>query len=486
MHRRGFLEGVAAGGLSSLSVRNVNSRPAREDRLSPGDPARPKIALVIDTTRALEPIDLTRYALGQGGLSEQPMIGDRADQIRQLHPQTINFFVQEYFDLYPAQHQYHWTTLDKAIETILATGAKPIMNLTFKPRILYPQINDAIVAPTSWTEWEELIYQLVRHCNDARKFGIQYWLIGNEGDIGESSGCPYKFSPQNYLTYYRHTTMAIRRADSTAKVGGPAPANYKSPVGSAMVDALINSAAREEVPFDFLCFHGYSNDPRDFWNEIDYMKSKLAGRPQLAHVETMIDQWNMSLNNPILDTAFQPAFILEATLGFYQRGLTRSSYYQIRDYFVDPVVFSKFMSLRGTAFMAHWWNTMPQYDGLYDNQNRLRPAYYAFLLLNHIRGQRLAVNGTNSHVRALAAASDAWINVLLWNFPLEGPGSTYEATVEFPSERKGSVRLVKLNPESPVNNLEQIRNGAVSDIAHDPLRATLHPYGIYWVEITKQ
>ena len=480
MNRRGFLQGIAAGGLTIPAAAAAAPSGVPQTGLD----TSAEVTLKIDPSRTLGPIDLTRYALGQGGLSPQPMISDRIDQIRQLRPQTINFFVQEYFDTYPAHHQYHWTTMDKAIEPILATGAKPIMNLTLKPPILYPHINDEIVAPTSYAEWEELIYQMVRHCNRDRQFGIEYWLVGNEGDIGESSGCPYKFTPESYITYYKHTASAIRRADPNAKVGGPAPAGY-SDYESPFVDALVDSAAQGNVPLDFLDFHTYSNDPRVFWKLIDHMKAKLAKHPQLSHVETMVDQWNMSLGEPDLNPYFQPAFILETTMGFYKRGLTRSSYYQIRDYFVDPATFSRFMSERGTAFMAHWWNTMPQYDGLYDNQDRLRPAYYAFVLLNHIKGRELPVIGTDGDINSIAARDDPWINVVLWNFPLDGAGRPSEVTVKFPSETKGSLRLVKLNPESPINNLEQVRNGKMSSPENNPVQITLRPYEIYWIEITR-
>jgi hypothetical protein len=441
----------------------------------------PSINLIVSTSQTSGPIDLTRYALGQGGLSEQPMIGGRVDQIGQLHPRTIRLFVQEYFDLYPAHRQYHWVTLDPAIEAILATGAKPIMNLCFKPRVLYPQINQEIVAPTDYAEWEELIYQLVKHCNQDRKFGIEYWEVGNEGDIGESGGCPYKFTPQNYVSYYGHTVRAIRRADPRAKVGGPALAGYQSP----LADALIASSAQGQAPLDFLSWHLYHNDPREFWKTIDYMRAKLAKYPHLNQVETILDEWNMSLGNPVLNPYFQPAFILETTLGFQQHGLSRSAYYHIRDYFVDPAKFSGFMSESGTAFMAHWWNEMPQYDGLYDNQDRVRPAYYAFKLLSLIKGEQLPVAGTSLNLNALAARSGPWVNVILWNFPFEGAGESYEVTVQFPSERKGGVRVVQLNPESPMNTLEQIRNGEISDLERHPLRVTLRPYDIYWIEVTE-
>ncbi len=182
---------------------------------------------------------------------------------------------------------------------------------------------------------------------------------------------------------------------------------------------------------------------------------------------------------------FQPAFVLETTLAFYKTGLTRSSYYHIRDYFVDPVVFSKFLSERGTAFMARWWNEMPQYDGLYDNQGRMRPAYYAFKLLSLIKGQELPVTSTSPDIKALAARGGWWVNVALWNFPSDGPGKPYELSVQFPTERKGNVRVVRLNPESAVNNLEQIRNGTISHLDRDPLRVTLRPYEIYWIEVTE-
>ena len=181
--------------------------------VDPGDwwtlsPAVGPTDLVVDTSRPSGPIDLTRYALGQGGLSDQPMISDRVDQIAQLHPQTIHVFLQEYFDLYPAHHQFHWETLDKTLDAIRATGARPIVSLCIKPRVLYPQINDEIVDPTDYAEWEELIFQLVKHCNQDRKYGIEYWILSNEGDIGEPGGVPFRFpTPRVNLC-----TTNIRRA----------------------------------------------------------------------------------------------------------------------------------------------------------------------------------------------------------------------------------------------------------------------------------
>jgi xylan 1,4-beta-xylosidase len=438
--------------------------------------------LTVNTSQPSGPIDLTRYAVGQGGLSDRPMFDGEVDQVRQLHPQMIRLFVQEYFNLYPAHGKYHWTTLDKSIETILATGAKPLMCLCFKPKVLFPKIDDRIVTPNSYPEWEQLIEHLVHHCNVEKKYGIKYWEVGNEVDIGESGGSPYKFTPEEYTEYYRHTTDAILRADPEAKVGGPALANYHSPIGTA----LIKYCGAGKAPLSFFSWHIYNSHPEVYVKSIRMFKKELAEYPRLAHVETVIDEWNMSLSNPDLNPYFQPAFMLQTTDDFLKEGLSRSAYYHIRGYYVDPKLFAPFMSPQGTIFMAHWWNTMPQYDGLFDQEGRVRPAYYAFKLLRLMDGERLQVTGTEPGLGALAATSGPWINLIFWSFPENGkPGDT-QVTVDFSPVPKGQVRLVRLNPTLPVNNLEQISNETLNPKASHLFSVNLHPYNIYWVEVDKQ
>jgi len=439
------------------------------------------IVLSVDTSKTLGPIDLTKYALGQGGLSDKPMIDTHVTQIAQLHPQTIRLFVKDFFDLYPAHGQYHWDTLDKAIEARLNAGAEPIMSLAFKPKVLYPELDDTIVDPTSYTEWEQLISQLVKHCNRDKKYNIRYWEVGNEVDIGEPGGCPYKFTPRNYLAYYKHTVDAILRADPQVKVGGPALAGYKSPIA----DSLIQFAGEGNAPLDFLSWHIYNNDPKTIARTIDYMKQKLNRYPRLTNTETILDEWNMSLGNPVMDPYFQPAFILETTYGFNEHGLSRSAYYHIQDYLVDQQMMSAFMSKKGAEGMAYWWNVMPQYDGLYDNQGRVRPSFYAFKLLSLIHGDQLAVSGTGSDVKAFAAHNGRSTNLIFWNFPANKPGQTYKTTIQFPSADGGSIRLVRLNPEGHVNELEQIEHEHLSETKTHPLEVSLHPYEVFWVELTR-
>jgi hypothetical protein len=359
---------------------------------------------------------MNQMALGQGGLSDKVMWDDRVAEIRALNPAVIRLFVQEYFNLFPAQGQYHFDTLDKNVDAIAATGASPLMCLCFKPRLLFPEINQDIVEPIDYAAWEKLIEAIVRHYKE-RGTKIRYWEIGNEVDIGEDGGCPFRFKPESYVRFYRRTADAVLRADPEARVGGPALANVRSPIFPALLEA---AAATNGFPLQFVSWHIYSGDPKAVRATIDYAKGLLAKHPNLKP-ETFLDEWNMDLTNPPLDPRFQPAYVAETVWQMKEGGLDYSCYYHIRDYYVSFEQFAPFMSERGTAFMTRWWNRMPQFDGLFDYQNTIRPAYFAFKLLSRLAGGRHPVTSNSDKVHAFATHDPKlrMHNLVLWNFSRE-------------------------------------------------------------------
>jgi len=130
--------------------------------------------------------------------------------------------------------------------------------------------------------------------------------VGNEPDIGEDGGCPYRFQPASYARNYQHTVAAIRRADPRAKVGGPALAGWRSPI----LPALLNFCAAKNVPLDFVSWHVYHSDPRAVRTAIEGVKELLRKRPGLRP-ETILDEWNMALTVPPKDPRIQPCFVAE-------------------------------------------------------------------------------------------------------------------------------------------------------------------------------
>jgi len=159
--------------------------------------AQPRtVTMQLDLDKRTGELEIDRFALGQGGLSEDPMWTDRAAEIRALRPRLIRLFIQEYFDLLPERGSYHFKTLDQSVDLITSTGATPVMCIAFKPKVLFPVVDHKVVDPIDYDEWEKLIYNMVKHYRE-RGSGIRYWEVSNEPDIGESGGCPYLFTPEN-------------------------------------------------------------------------------------------------------------------------------------------------------------------------------------------------------------------------------------------------------------------------------------------------
>ncbi len=366
----------------------------------------------VDFGKEGEPVRMERMALGQGGLSEEPMLASRLQEIKALHPGVIRLFVSEYYDVLPEPGRYRFETLDRAVSDILLTGAKPFMSFCLKPKQFFPVVDHDIVEPNDYAAWEQFVYDVVKRYVD-KGAGIEYWEVGNEVDIGEDGGTPYRFKPESYARYYKHTSAAILRADPGAKVGGPALAWYKSPI----LPELLRVCSKDKLPLHFVSFHHYNNSPLVIREQIEYVKSLVAGYPDLKP-EVIMNEWNMDLFNPPLDPRFQPCYVAETIWQMKDAGLDWSCYYHIRDWYVSFETFSRFFSLQGTAFMTRWWNRQAQFSGLIDYQNQLRPAYYTFKLLSRIAGNSLTVGSDNAKVHGFAAHDTKMLmhNMLLWNF----------------------------------------------------------------------
>lgn len=448
--------------IAGASLSNAQEQPAQ---------------VVVSFDERLGPMQIERMALGQGGLSEEPMWADRIAEIRALKPALVRLFIQEFFNLLPERGQYHFETLDRSIDTILQTGAKPLMCICFKPPLLFPEINQDIVEPNDYAEWESLVFNLVRHYRE-RDAGIRFWEISNEPDIGEDGGCPYRFKPESYTRYYQHTIAAILRADPEAHVGGPAVASVRSPI----LPALLNFCDTNKVPLHFISWHTYSSNPRAIGETIDVARKLLELHPSLK-VETVLDEWNMDLANPPSDPRFQSCFISETIWQMKEGGLDYSCYYHIRDWHAEHDRFAKFMSPTAVAMMTRWWNRTPQFDGLFDYQNTPRPSYFVFKLLSRLRGERLRLTSNHSAVHGFAAHDEQarMFNVMLWNFsaiPVQA-----EITLgDLPNELRLRHLVFDAQAASNDENI-RLRPGSVvkTKKGEHQLKTEFEPYGIqFW------
>jgi hypothetical protein len=74
----------------------------------------------------------------------------------------------------------------------------------------------------------------------------------------------------------------------------------------------------------------------------------------------------------------------------------------------------------------HFFSVLPVYLGLYDTQGRVRPTYYALKFLSLMRGEKLAITGTE--IKGPASRSKGAVHLVFWNFP-EREGKAHEINV---------------------------------------------------------
>jgi beta-xylosidase len=374
--------------------------------------------VVIDINRVGQKAEFFRHGVGQGGWHYLPMIDSNTEELRMLRTKLTRIFLQEYFGVMPAKGKYDWIRLDQAVAAVLATGAKPIMAICFKPRVLFPELNDRIVHPNDYAAWDALIYEMVRHYNVEKKWGIEYWEVGNEPNAGEPAGCPYNFTPDEYCLYYEHTVRAILKADPAVKVGGPAQAS----VGGPILPALLEKCAADHIPLHFVSWHKYRLDPAEYSQDIRYVKGLL--KKLSLSCETIIDEWNLStFQGGKVAADYHTAFILETIRNFVENGLSYSCYYQIRDFMTEPEVFSQFLTKPYVREVVALLNYLPCFSfvgifGLFDRQGTMRPTYFAFLMLSKMTGRLVALETDCADVQGFAAydAEFEILSVVLWNF----------------------------------------------------------------------
>ena len=387
--------------------------------------------ITVDAGALGDDLDIGRFSIGQGGLSDLPQVALHTMELRNLNLKYVRLFVQEYYHVYPEHGVYDWRKLDDSVDAIRAIGAQPVMCLCFKPRVLFPKLDDTIVHPESYEEWQAVISAMVRHYNVEKKYGIQYWEVGNEPDIGGGGGAPYLFTPESYIVYYGKTVEAVRRADPAAKVGGPAiarsfstapsPAHPSGVAASPLLPAFLKACSEKKLPLDFVSWHRYSDDPEEFRKTIHYVKGLL--KQYNLSCETTLNEWNIGLRANQMkhhrNPDYQPCFMIDVTKILIDEGVSSGGYWQLRNMPVQKGLLDFLGDKEPGCINAANYNH--SLISVFDNQGVARPVYFAFKLLSRLAGKRVRADSTGPHAKALAsydAEQDA-IQILLWNFATE-------------------------------------------------------------------
>jgi len=351
---------------------------------------------------------------------------------------------------------YSWTIVDKIFDTYIERKMKPLVEIGFMPEALstnpepyqhHWKAGTSAKLETGWAyppkdykKWAELIYQWVKH--SVERYGKTeveswYWEVWNEPDIF------YLMSDdkiKDYCKMYDYASDAVKRALSTATIGGP----HSTGGGAWFLRKFIqhclfdtNSATGKiGAPLDYIGFHAKGSP------EIINGVVQMGMSSQLNNIKE-----NFSVINSFPEIKKLPVIIGEsdpegcAACGVmtnpenaYRNGTMYSSYtaavisriYDMADYYG--------INLIGNLNWSFEFENQPWFAGYRSlaTNGVDKPVLNVFRMLGMMSGNRVEVSGDlkydfnsicNSSVRgkqtdinAFACNDKNTVTVLLWNY----------------------------------------------------------------------
>jgi xylan 1,4-beta-xylosidase len=218
--------------------------------------------------------------------------------------------------------------VDAALERLLATGLRPVVELSFMPRDLASDpartVFDyvgIISPPRDMDRWSELVAALVRNLID--RFGreeVRSWAfeVWNEPNLRVF----WSADEAAYFDLYDASVRAVRSVDSSLRVGGPATAAV------GWVDDLLAHVDEAAVPLDFVTTHTYGLPPLDL-----RPITARFGRPDLPLWWT---EWGVSPKHgsPINDSVWAAPLVCRGMRSAAGR-LESLAYWVASDHFVE-------------------------------------------------------------------------------------------------------------------------------------------------------
>ncbi|WP_184236335.1 GH39 family glycosyl hydrolase [Massilia timonae] len=340
------------------------------------------------------------------------------------------------------KEQYNFQYIDALFDYLLSIGIKPFVELGFMPNAMASGTKTIfwwrgnVTPPRDYGQWERLIEALTRHWTE--RYGKEevaswYFEVWNEPNLdGFWAG-----TQDEYFRLYAHAARAIKRVDSSYRVGGPATA------GAAWIPEMIAYADQNKVPLDFVSTHSYgvgegyldefgtkgtvlSRDDMAVASDVLKNRREIAasGMPKL---ELHYTEWSSSYTpaDPTHDSYHQAAYILKK-LKQSSGAVQSMSYWVFTDIFEEP----------GPRFEAFHGGF-----GLMNTQGIKKPAYFAYQFLNQL-----------GHTELKNADKDSWATVddkgnaqvLLWDVTQTLPDKVNNQQFyikDLPPKAKGQVAV---------------------------------------------
>lgn len=350
---------------------------------------------------------------------------------------------------------YNWVTVDSIIDTYVARGMKPLMEVGFMPKDLstkpepyehtWSQNGKVFTGwtypPKDYNKWRELVYQWAKH--SIERYGKQeviswIWELWNEPDIGYWSG-----TFEEFCKLYDYTADGLKKACPECHIGGPHTTNPGGDKAFTFLTKFIEHCLRGQnyatgkkgTPLQYIGFHA-KGAPELVGGHV-----RMNMGTQLKSIERAfeaISKYPELKNIPIIIGENDPEGCAacsekrEPRYG-YRNGTvypvyTASSYARIYE------LMDKYkVNLKGAVTWAFEFEDQEWFAGFRDlaTNGVNKPVLNVFRMFGMMKGQRLSVNTENglnaadiiangvrdkNDINAMASKDRNTIAVMVWNY----------------------------------------------------------------------
>ena len=355
---------------------------------------------------------------------------------------------------------YNWQYIDELYDFLVDLKVRPFVELGFMPGALASGRNTIfwwrgnVTPPKDYGKWGDLIAALTRHWVERYGLGeIKKWYfeVWNEPNLDGFWAADQK----EYFKLYSSTAEAVKRVDSSLRVGGPATA------GAAWVPEFIRYCAESKSPVDFITTHTYgvdvgfldefggrgtvlSRNPEAIVGDVRRVRQEIKGSA-MPTLPLHFTEWSSSYTpaDPVHDSYVSAPYILEklkASMGFADS----MSYWTFTDIFEEA-------GPRATPFHGGF--------GLINYQDIKKPAFRAYEFLNKLGTKRLHSGDARSLVTTDAKGG---VQALFWDFTNPIPDHVNNQAffiTDVKPKPKGTLRLHLANLKPGVYQLKVYRVG---------------------------
>ena len=341
------------------------------------------------------------HAFAQGGEEATDMISPVLTNVRALRPKLIRIdHIFTHYDVVERSGgtlRFHFDALDRAIDTILAAGAKPVLSLSFMPPAI-AQDGNIVNPPNNWDEWALVVENTIEHYSgrQGKNINAVYYEVWNEPDSPQFG--TWRISGnRNYLTLYQYASRGATNAQNVQPffLGGPATTG----LNRNWIEALATSGYR----VDFFSWHSYLPDPQRFATDQRNLVSWLLRYPNMTLVPKLITEFGFTGNKDIrYGSLYAAAYTASVVRQLAAGGPTYLFSFQLKD---GP----NQKNGDGWGLITHE-----------DNGAKPKPRFSVFSYLDTMEGNRLALTGEGSWVNGVASERGGIFRILLTNFDPQG------------------------------------------------------------------